>query len=297
MTSPTSKTLKGVSQTVAGPIAVGKSGNVLARVDGSWKIVVDDGPHTRDNALHAVAPTDDGKRVWFAGSSGALGAYDVTKGIKYDYTAPQGKTSTWEGITVTGTRENEVLYITNGSGEIMRGHHDNDGCVVWDSVIKPAGGTSGSTMPAIDFHDSDPSVGHSVDTSSRVFETSDGGSTWNAVGIPDSQVGLYDVISYTNSNGKNFVYVAAGAGKIYRLDCVCGNWTPTDVGSNHLFSITRRGDDKLVAGQSGVIYEVTGTDGWEEHSSSVTADLHEAAYGDSSSPDVIVGGGGTILER
>jgi nitrous oxide reductase len=87
--SPVSKTLYGVVNTQAGPFAAGKTGNVLGRVDGSWRVVVDDGPQTRSNSLRTLAVTDDGKRIWFAGSSGALGAYDVVEGVQVQLQRPE----------------------------------------------------------------------------------------------------------------------------------------------------------------------------------------------------------------
>jgi hypothetical protein len=45
-----------------------------SRRRGGGRVVVDDGPRTRNNSLRTVAVTDDAKRIWFAGSSGALGA-------------------------------------------------------------------------------------------------------------------------------------------------------------------------------------------------------------------------------
>jgi photosystem II stability/assembly factor-like uncharacterized protein len=177
---------------------------------------------------------------------------------------------------------------------------DSDGCLLTDtsksgvSVLKPG---SGSTIPAMDFRESDITIGHAIDTSSNAFETKDSGDNWSDVGIPDSQVNLFDVISYENADGNKRVYVSAGGGKVYRLDCECDNWTPTDLGSESLYGITRDGSDKLVCGGSGVIHEVTGSDGWSALESPVTSSLREAVYGGSNSPDVIVGASGTILER
>lgn len=291
--SPTKKTLYGVVQTANGPFAVGKDGNVLTRIDGTWRTVVDDGPHTRNNSMRTVGVSDDGERIWFAGSSGALGAYDVHTGDKYDYSAPKGKTSTWEGISVAGSIENEVIYAANGSGEVLKGTHDSEGCVVWGEVTKPG---SGSTIPALDFRESDTAVGHAVDTTSQAYETRDGGDTWEKIGIPDAQVNLYDVISYTADDGTPTVYGAGGDGKIYWLDCDCDNWTPLDVGSATLQGIDYRNDDKIACGAGGNVYEVTDQMGWESVDSPVSADLNEVAYGDDA-PDVIVGDSGTILER
>jgi hypothetical protein len=291
--SPVSKTLYGVVNTQAGPFAAGKTGNVLGRVDGSWRVVVDDGPQTRSNSLRTLAVTDDGKRIWFAGSSGALGAYDVVEGVKYNYSAPKEKTSTWEGITLTGARDEETIYVSNGSGEVLKGTTDADGCVNWGEVRKPG---SGSNVPAIDFRESDRTIGHAVDTSSNAFETTDGGETWTDIGVPNSQVPIYDVISYVREDTQR-VYAAGGGGKIYRLDCVCQLWTPTDVGSQALRCVTREGDDKLVCGDSGVAFEVTGAEGWERLDTPVSSAVYEGVYGDGDRPDVMVGSNGVILER
>ncbi|WP_435127506.1 hypothetical protein [Halobaculum sp. D14] len=296
-TSPTSKTLYSTVMSNEGPMACGQDGNVLKWTDyGTWKVVVENGPATRANTLRAMATTDDGKRVWFVGGSGVIGAYDNVSGLKYNYSAPKGKTSTWEAVAVTGTRENETIYAANGSGEVLKGTTNDEGCVEWGSVAKPG---SGSKLAAIDVHSSKPQTVRAVDTSSNAFETEDGGSTWTDVGIPNSQVPLYDVISYKTDSGQQRAYVSGGGGKIYRLDCNCNLWTPTDVGSATLNGVTRSAnDDVATVGSSGVAYEKVYGEEWAQMETPIDSDLREMAYGENGTyPDVAVGASGKILER
>ncbi|GGL59684.1 WD40/YVTN/BNR-like repeat-containing protein [Halocalculus aciditolerans] len=298
--SPTSKTLYGVSDTVNGPVAVGKTGNILHRKPeaGTWELAYSHGPQTRNNSLRALAVTDDGKRVWFAGGSGALGAYDVNSGVKYNYSAPNEMTSTWEGITVTGNRESETVYVTNGSGEVVKGTTDDEGCVTFGSPQKPG---SGSNAAAIDFQESKTSTGHVIDTSGNVFETTDGGENWKDVGIPNAQVIFYDVVSYVNSDDEQRVFVAGGDGHVYRLDCTCNVWTPLKLGGKSFRGIDQvNAGTKIAVGANGSIYEAPAGGSWsEEENVPVSSTLYEVALGDhfSGGPDVIVGNGGTILER
>jgi photosystem II stability/assembly factor-like uncharacterized protein len=301
VTSPTTKTLYGVSNTTRGPHAVGATGNVLARRQDGWETVVDVGPAARSNSLRTCAVTDDYKRIWFAGGSGALGSYDVEEGLKYNHSAPDGMTSTWEGITVTGDQGSEAVYVFNGSGEVVKGTYDSEGCIQWSSPEKPGGG---SRVPAVDFRESETSVGHAVDTSSQVYETRDGGSTWQNVGIPNSQVGHYDTISYTDSAGNPFVYVASDGGYLYRMNCNCNTWTPIGLGTKKLTGVTHDTEDNLlVSGASSTIYEKLDDEEWNQVSSPIQADYYEAIYGRTAypdgtqSPDVIVGASGKIIER
>ena len=71
------------------------------------------------NQLRTLDVTDDGKRLWFAGSSGTIGCYDVETNRKYDYSYPNEMTSTWESIAVSGNTGSEKLLIANGSGEVL----------------------------------------------------------------------------------------------------------------------------------------------------------------------------------
>ena len=300
--SPTTKTLYGVSNTVRGPHAVGKTGNIVARrPDGAWELVVDDGPAARSSSLRTVAVTDDYKRIWFAGASGALGSYDVEAGLKYNHSAPNEMTSTWEGISVTGNQDSETVYVFNGSGEVIKGTYDSEGCMTWSSPSKPGGG---SRVPAVDFRESETKVGHAVDTSSQVYETRDGGETWENVGIPNSQVGLYDVISYTDSDGNPFVYVAAGGGYLYRMNCDCDTWTPIGLGNKKLTGVAHdMQDNVLVCGSSSRIFEKLEGEEWNRLESPIQADYYEGAYGRTTysdgtqTPDVLVGSSGAIVER
>ncbi|WP_430504293.1 WD40/YVTN/BNR-like repeat-containing protein [Haloparvum sp. PAK95] len=301
--TPIEKSLYDVVYTTDGPYAVGNGGYVLGRNGGSWEIEVSNGPNNSGNPLHSVDVTDDGKRIYFAGGSGALGAYDVEEGIKYDYTAPDGKTSTWEGIAVSGDVEQEQLIVANGSGETMdaQRQEDEDGnmCLVWGDVTEPAGG---STIPELDFAGDDPNRCRGISTSQQVFESTDLNDTWADIGVDDAQETFYDITGSTD-----VVYVAAGSGTIYRRDCDCGVWTPIDAGSNALLGIDRFYDGSeeeiMASAGGGYVYERT-SDGWVEMETPVTADLYGVALPTadflSSIPekvDVAVGSSGKVVER
>ena len=106
--------LFGTVQTAEGPYAVGEGGVLVADRGDGWEIVLDDGPATRQNQLRAVDVTDDGRRVWMVGSSGAMACYDVDQRRKYDYSSPEEMTSTWEAIAVCGDRGREKVLAANG---------------------------------------------------------------------------------------------------------------------------------------------------------------------------------------
>ncbi|WP_267643844.1 WD40/YVTN/BNR-like repeat-containing protein [Haloarchaeobius amylolyticus] len=279
--SPTSKTLHDVTHTDRGPYACGVSGMVLTRTDGAWTAVVEDGPATRQNALKSIAATDDGERVWFAGSSGSLGALDVSTGRKHDYSAPKEKTSTWEAIAVTGPKGDERIKVANGSGEVLSVTTDENGCPVFGDVVKPG---SGSTIPALGFGGGN---WYAVDTSGNAFRTDDEGN-WTDIGVRNAQVNFFDVHATEDR-----LLIAGGDGRIYRYDDVCKNWTPVIAGEGALQSIDGDGSTIAVAGAAGGVFR-RGTGGWQEESTPVADDLFGLSLGPS---DVAVGASGTIIER
>ncbi|GAB6879699.1 hypothetical protein JCM17823_19730 [Halorubrum gandharaense] len=304
--TPTDAGLNDVVQTADGPYAVGEGGVVMTRNGGEWEIVVENGPNVAENPLNSVDVTDDGERIYFNGGSGALGAYDVLDGVKYDYTAPEEKTSTWEGIAVSGEKGDEWVINSNGSGETFEGDYDaereadNDAdCMEWGEVTEPAGG---ATIPEVEFADDDPELAFGVDTSQEVFSSDDYNETWEEEGIYDAAEAFNDLVAHSD-----VVFVAAGGGVIYRYDCDCNNWTPVDVGERDLLAIDRRGEadggSVMAAAGEGVIYERT-DDGWEEQETPVGGDLQGVTYGDDTFfdvneelVDVAVGGDGTVVER
>jgi hypothetical protein len=279
--SPTTKTLFGVVQTAAGPYAVGTGGNVLARDDAEWHLAVEDGPATRNNTLLDVDVTADGRRIWFAGSSGALGAYDVETGKKYDYSAPMEKTSTWEAVGVTGNRGSEELRLANGSGEVLAVTTDENGCPEWGEVVKPG---SGSTIPAVTYGDGQF---YAVDTSGNAFEETEEG--WTDIGVKNAQVDFYDVYASDRT-----VRIAGGGGRVYRYDRVCENWTPIGAGEEAIHDVESEGETLVAAGSAGHVYERTPKRGWRRCSTPTEDDLWSLAVGEI---DVAVGTTGVIVER
>lgn len=286
--SPTSKTLYGAVDTVEGPFAVGAGGNVLARRQSGWQKVVEYGPQARSRLLTAVDATDDGKAIWFVGGSGVIGEYRVDTETLTNYSAPKGKTSTWEGCAVRGEAgKNERLYFVNSSGELLVGVRQDSGVVKYEKVIKPGGG---STIPAIDFYTR--KKGHVCSTSQFVAKTTDGGDNWQRIGIDFAGTGFFDIASA----GRQDVNVAAGNGIIYRYDGF--RWTPhvVDDGRQSVRAIDRDGKNGLAAGSGGKVYERQSTGQWRRYQTSVATSLRGVARGDNGI-DVAVGNGGTIVER
>ncbi|UHQ98643.1 hypothetical protein HYG81_21970 (plasmid) [Natrinema zhouii] len=285
--SPTGKALNDAVDTASGPFAAGADGNVLARHEDGWRTVVAYGPQARSRRLTGIDATDDGKAVWFVGGSGVIGEYDVETRTLTNYSAPKGKTSTWEDCAVRGTAgENERVYFVNGSGELLVGVRQDSGAMQYQEVIKPGGG---STIPGIDFHARE--AGHVCTTSQFVGETVDGGGTWDQIGIDFAGGAFFDIAS----QGARDVNVAAGSGIVYRYDGF--RWTPHVVDDERraIRAIDRGGADGLAAGDGGMILERQSAGQWQQYETGIESKLDGVVKG--SSYDVAVGDGGTILER
>ena len=279
-----------VVQTVEGPYAVGGRGNLIADRGDGWELVFDDGPATRQNQLRAMDVTDDGERIWMAGSSGAMACYDVEQRRKYDYSYPEEMTSTWEGVTVSGDRGTEKALAANGSGEILPFTIDGFD-VDWGQLEKPA--DKGSKVAAL--ASTPEGVGFAVDTSGNAFKTT-AEAGWEDIGVVNAQVKFYDVYAGRNQQ----VYIAAGDGRIYRYDDSYHSWTPIGVAEGaalRSFDVYEADDGRTqmtVLGADGTIYQRTGTERWEQLPSPTSADLYALSLGE---PDVAIGKNGTVLER
>ncbi|WP_458209043.1 twin-arginine translocation signal domain-containing protein [Haladaptatus sp. NG-SE-30] len=285
--SPTKKTLSAVVDTVEGPFAVGGGGDVLARRKNGWQKVVEYGPQARSRPLTAVDVTDDGKRIWFVGGSGVIGEYDVETETLTNYSAPKGKTSTWEDVAVRGTGgENERLYFVNGSGELLVGIRQDSGAMKYKKVVKPGGG---STIPGIDFHAR--KKGHVCSTSQFVAETTNGGDKWKRIGIDFAGQNFFDITSV----GIKDVNVAGGGGIVYRYDGF--RWTPhvIDDGRQAIRSIDRDKEAGPAAGSGGKVYDRISKGQWKRINTPVSTQLRGVSHG--KSVDVAVGSGGTVVER
>lgn len=281
-TSPTEETLYDAAMTVEGPVAVGDDGIVVGKLDGEWEVLVSAGPSVSSNDLTTIDVTHDGTRVWFAGSSGALGCYDVDQRWKSDYSFPKEKTSTWEAIAVNDTRGREVVRVANGSGEVFPFRVNGRRGPEWGDPVKPH---SGSTIPAMDA--GPDGTWYAVDTSGNVF--ADDGTGWERIGIRNAQKDFYDV--YADESG---ILVAAEEGIIYRYEPTSGNWTPIKVGEENLMDVARTPDEVLAAGSSGVIYSRYRGGRWRRAETATSHNLWGVAVGDA---DVAVGESGAVVER
>lgn len=285
--SPTSKSLNGVVNAAGGPFAAGGGGRVLSRgLDGEWEVIVENGPTAAGNPLTCIDATSDGGSVWVAGGSGVIGEIDTTTNRITDYSAPKGKTSTWEAITVTGLAgQNETISLVNGSGEELTGQRQPDGSVEWEETVKPGGGASLKGMGA---YGEDSFL--AVDTNAKVYESTDGGTTWESIGIDGGSVGLYDVAGPSGDD----LTVAAGGGKLFRYD---GNrWTPLQPGSNTIRSVDRLSEDGLAAGGSGYVFRRQTLGSWQKLATPAGSNLLGVSIRPEG-PDVAVGSSGTIVEK
>jgi hypothetical protein len=276
----TDSTLHDVEDTSAGPYAVGTGGVVIDREGDVWEKILDGGPSGNGNDLYGAAVTDDGKRLWFVGSSGAVGEYDVETGSLNDHSAPMDVTNNFNDVAVTGPAGEANVYVAGDSGKVYYSF-ENGETGTWNYVTPG----SGAALPAIDFYDD--RAGHLVDTNGKVFATDDG-ETWNPIGIGDANVNFYGV----DSDGANDVTVSGGGGMIFRYDGA--QWTPTDLGDTDLKDVTYDDGDGFTVGGGGTVYNAD-AGSWDREDTPTGQNLNGIVVADVGA--IAVGAGGTVIER
>jgi len=279
--TPTASTLHDVETTTNGYYAVGGGGIVLRRGAEGWRKVLDGGPTGNGNSLFGSDVTDYGSRLWFVGSSGAIGEYDVNAGNLQDHSAPNDNTNNYNDVAVTGKGGEANVYVAGDSGKIYYSF-ENGESQTWEYVTPG----SGSAIKAIDFHG--PRSGHAVDTNGRVFETTDG-VTWEAIGLQDANVNFYGV----DSDGVDDVWVSGGGGMVFHYDGA--QWTSADTGDAGLQDVEVAADDAdgYTVGGGGKVYDYDGEQ-WTAVDTPTGANLKAVL---DSATDIAVGAGGTVLER
>ncbi|SEQ49483.1 hypothetical protein [Natrinema salaciae] len=269
-----------VTNTANGPCAVGEGGTVVGRApDGSWGTVVDDGPAARGESLHAVATTDDATRIWFAGSGGAVGHYDLPTGNRVDHSGPDGMDGTVRALTVAGDRGSEKLLLADGNGVVLpgtvAGAEPN-----WDRRTNPADGTAITALAA----DGD-GRGYGVDDDGTVWETTETG--WERIGLAGVEDSLYAAAA-----GESTLVVGGGNGRLYERDETDG-WTPYSVGDAAIECLDVAEGTRIAGGESGLL-RIREGGSWRETDWNGTRTIHGVLVG---SPSVAVGENGLVLER
>ncbi|WP_126663262.1 WD40/YVTN/BNR-like repeat-containing protein [Haloterrigena salifodinae] len=282
---PTDAALYDVAQTATGAYAVGEDGVVLARDGGDWTVRLKNGLSEAGDGLRSAAVTSNGRAMWVAGDSGALGLYDVVADRAVDFSAPKEKTTSWTAIAAAGLAGDERLTAINSSGELLRGRRDGAD-VAWGEVTKPG---SGSSVTDVDL--TPLAYGYVVDTDGGVFESRDGGVSWSRIGLEGAGVD-FAAVAATDSG---HVSVAGGNGVVYTYNGV--NWSRTTLGEQPIAALTRDRDTALAVSSAGVIYE-RGFDGWTELADLQPGnELRSVALGTARSPQLVVGESGTVYER
>ncbi|UPW01327.1 twin-arginine translocation signal domain-containing protein [Halorussus gelatinilyticus] len=279
--TPTGNTLYDVEYAADGAYAVGAGGVALKRTAKGWTKIFDGGVTGNGNSLYGADVTDDGKRLWFVGSSGAVGAYDVETGTLYNHSKPVGSTNNFNDVSVMGQAGEANVYVAGDSGKIYYSF-ENGASQTWDYVTPG----SGASLSAIDFHDA--KSGHVVDTNQKVFQTTDGVS-YTDIGITDANVNFYGV----DSDATDDVRVSGGGGTVFHWDGA--NWTPTDLGDAGLKDIEVTTDDSegLTVGGGGKVFDKTGLK-WAQDATPTGQNLKAVVRGD---VDVAFGAGGTVVEK
>lgn len=277
--TPVDSTLHDVAHTATTPHAVGAGGLVIERTSAGWELVLDGGPTGNGNDLYGADVTDDGKRLWFVGASGAIGEYDVETGNLEDRSAPNDHTENFNDVAVTGAAGDADVYVADDSGAVHYSF-DNGEEGTWEYEVPG----SGDALNAIDFHGD--REGHVIAEGGTVFATDDG-TTWNRIGVEDADVSFYGL----DADAVDDVTVSGGNGTIQSYDG--SQWAPTDLGDAELRDVETDGDDAYAIGGGGVIFERDGGV-WSQNATPVGENLLAVARG---GVDLAVGASGTVLER
>jgi len=185
-------------------------------------------PGRRGREPQRVDATAGGEAVWIAGDSGAVGRLEAETRRHTDYSAPAGITDNWPGVAVAGPNGDETILLINGSGDVLRGRY-RDGECSWDEPVTPG---SGSSLSGIAL--ADASIGYCCDTNDGVFETTDGGDSFDRIG----PVGAGGTLENLATLGRGDCLVSADDGVVHRYGG--STWTPERVGEEAICGIARR---------------------------------------------------------
>ncbi|ELY92985.1 hypothetical protein C483_06635 [Natrialba hulunbeirensis JCM 10989] len=300
---PTTATLHDVVVTETGRgYAVGDGGVVLTEAD-EWTTVLEDGPGAAGNDLVGVDATDDGDAVWVAGDSGTVGRLETETGRHTDHTAPRDITNNWLGLAVGGSTGEETVLLADGSGTVVRGQY-RDGNVTWDEPVSPGSGSSLSGVAL-----ADATTGYCCDTNDGVFETTDGGQSFDRIGIEGADGTLTDVAvravmetddGHPGDGPPSSVLLSADDGVVHRYDGT--NWTPERVSSTALTGIARDGNRTVACSDDGSLFERTSPASWspiDDDFGSFDSDDIDALHAVSivSGRCIAVGTAGTIIQQ
>lgn len=284
VTTPVDVDLFAVTQTDETPVAVGGGGTIAAERSGGWEPVVEDGPGGNERTLRAVDATDDGRRVWVAGASGAIGVYDRRRERLFDYSHAEDSSDSWTAVAATGPAGGESVLVANGSGTVLPIEIDGRE-PTYGTPATPGSGTAITALTyAVD------GIGYAVDASGTVFEEAVDG--WTASGVEAASTSLRDVAVGPDDS----VYVAAANGTLYRRDPAAAEWTAVEVPASALRAVdVFDGHVAVLADGNAVLRRpLSGRDRWRSETLPAGDDVVDLAL---DGPDVAVGKSGTVVER
>ena len=285
--TPTNVTLRDLTTTANGPLAVGDKGVAIGRGADRWGVVLEDGPGARSRTLYAVDTTDDGERVWFAGAGGALGYYDLRTEQRRDHSVPRGNANAFYSLTVAGERGSEKLLVGDGSGTVLPARVENGNDVIWDWSTSP---NNGNAMEAI-AHD-DAGYGYAVDVASKVHMTTENDG-WETVGIERAQGSFYDC-----AVGGGRLLIGGGNGRVFEATGLRGNedpaWTPSDLGGFTIYGLDAARGGQLACGEGGNVFLRSADGEWARGTYDGTETFRAGLIGEQM---VVVGSNGLVVER
>ncbi len=285
--SPTNVTLRDLTSSANGPVAVGDKGVAIGRGRERWGIILENGPGAKSRALYAVDTTDDGERVWFAGAGGAFGYYDIVEEERRDYSVPRGNSNGFYALAVAGQRGEEKFLVGDGSGHVLPGHVEDDE-TDWSWSTTPNDGNAVQALA----HDDD-GYGYGVTANGNVFMTTEE-EEWEQVGVARSQNSFYDC-----GFGDGVFVTGGGGGMLYEADKLLDHdddvvWTPTDLGGFGIYGLDAGHGGQLACGEGGNVYlRQTGGE-WAQGRFPDTTSFHAGLIDEQM---VLVGGNGLVVER
>lgn len=285
VSSFSSSNLNTVSMSAVGPYAAGGGGLIARRRSDGWEKLTTNGIQGLGKTIIDSTVSDDGRLFWVCGGSGTVGYVDTFTGATYNFSNPDGLTTTFETIEVDGTAKGGTVGVGDTSGNYVTGFLC-DKEMTWGSMRTPSGGDA---IYGISF--STDGGGALVGSSGNTFTTDDAGRTWSGDGISNFGGTLNSVVS-----DKNQDTIAVGnSGIVARKSSE--SWSTSSIAGTSLKSISRVNDELVAVGGSGKLF-VYESGSWSEKSTGTSKTLRGVTVDSQDEyTDTAVGKSGTVLER